>query len=311
MIDYNVSILQTLKVLDICIFWFKGSRINMIHDFGCVSLEITGLRTSDEGIYECRASNSLGEAVTTATCKVAAKGSLVLDSQHPEGMKKIAALESKKPKAAANQDQQYDRPVFVEPLSGTAGVAQGGQAHMECRVAPVGDPNMKFQWFCNGEALKMGSRVQATQDFGFVTLDIAACIPEDSGMYTVKATNLLGEASSSFALHVGDTAGIQQPPVFMEQLKNIGVVKEGANVHAEARIEPKSDPNLKVEWELNGKPISSGSRLKTTLDFGHVILNINGVRSSDSGIYTCKAINTLGEAVSTTTVKVDGKQNYR
>ena len=284
-----------------------GSRINMIHDFGCVYLEITGLRSSDEGIYECRASNSLGEAVTTATCKVAAKGSLVLDSQHPEGMKKIAALESKKPKAVVDQDQQFDKPVFVATLSGTAGVKEGGQAHMECRVAPVGDPNMKFQWLVNGEPLKMGSRFQASQDFGFVTMDISACIPEDSGMYTVKATNLLGEASSSFALHVGDTGGIQQPPVFMEQLKDIGVVKEGTNVHAEARIEPKSDPNLKVEWELNGKPISSGSRLKTSLDFGHVQLNINGVRSSDSGIYTCKAMNALGEAVSTTSIKVDGK----
>ena len=289
-------------------FSFIGSRINMIHDFGCVSLEITGLRSSDEGIYECKATNSLGEAVTTAECKVAAKGSLVLDSHHPEGMKKIAALEAKKPKAMADQDQQFDRPVFLEPLSGTAGVAQGGQAHMECRVAPVGDPNMKFQWFCNGEALKMGSRFQATQDFGFVTLDIAACIPEDSGMYTVKATNLLGESSSSFALNVGDKAGIQQPPVFMEQLKDIGVVKEGSNVHAEARIEPKGDSKLRVEWELNGKPVSSGSRLKTTLDFGHVTLNINGVRSTDSGIYTCKAINALGEAVSTTSIKVDGKQ---
>jgi hypothetical protein len=279
----------------------------VIHDFGCVSLEITGLRASDEGIYECKASNSLGEAVTTATCKVAAKGSLLLDSVHPEGMKKIAALEAKRPRATDDPDQQFDRPVFVAPLSGTAAVAEGGQAHMECRVAPVGDPNMKFQWLCNGEPVKMGSRVQATQDFGFVTLDIAACIREDSGMYTVKATNLLGEASSSFALNVGDKESIQQPPVFMEQLKDIGVVKEGANVHAEARIEPKSDPNLKVEWELNGKPISSGSRLKTSLDFGHVQLNINGVRSSDSGIYTCKAMNALGDAVSTTSIKVDGK----
>ena len=89
---------------------------------------------------------------------------------------------------------------------------------------------------------------------------------------------------------------------------HIGVVKEGSNVHAEARIEPKGDSKLRVEWELNGKPVSSGSRLKTTLDFGHVTLNINGVRSTDSGIYTCKAINALGEAVSTTSIKVDGKQ---
>ena len=190
----------------------------MIHDFGCVTLDITGLRAADEGIYECKATNSLGEAATTAECKVAAKGSLLLDSHHPEGMKKIAALETaKRTDAKMDQDQAFDKPVFVQPLTGTAAVAEGGQAHMECRVAPVGDPNMKFQWYCNGESLKMGSRFQVTQDFGFVTLDIAACVPEDAGMYMVKATNLIGESSSSFALHVGGDGGIQQPPVFMEQ----------------------------------------------------------------------------------------------
>lgn len=55
--------------------------------------------------------------------------------------------------------------------------------------------------------------------------------------------------------------------------------------------------------------IFSGSRLKTTLDFGHVQLFIQGVRPADSGIYTCKAINKLGEAVSTTSIKVEGKTN--
>ena len=50
-----------------------------------------------------------------------------------------------------------------------------------------------------------------------------------------------------------------------------------------------------------------GSRLKTSLDFGHVQLNIAGVRPSDSGIYTCKATNALGTAVSTTSIKVEGR----
>ncbi len=54
----------------------------------------------------------------------------------------------------------------------------------------------------------------------------------------------------------------------------------------------------------------SGSRLRTTLDFGHVTLNLNEARASDSGIYTCKAINLLGEAVSTTSIKVEGKLQH-
>jgi titin len=166
---------------------------------------------------------------------------------------------------------------------------------MECRVAPIGDPNLKFAWLKNGEPLKMGSRLHATQDFGFVTLDIQSCIPEDSGMYTVKATNLIGEASTSLALHVGGKGGVlgdavhpdsykkiqaleaqkqgvkqqvsvedvKQPPVFMEQLRDVGTVTEGSNVLVEAKIEPKNDSQLRVEWELNGKPVTTGKGLFT------------------------------------------------
>ena len=328
--------------------WFKdgqkvstGTRINSMHDFGLVNLDISGVRSSDEGIYEVRATNSLGEAMTTATLKVASKGSLILDSNHPEGMKKITALETSKTSQRGNAEaeQTFGKPMFVETLKGTEVVAEGQQAHMECRVEPVGDPNLKFVWLKNGEPLKMGSRVHATQDFGFVTLDIQSCVAEDSGMYTVKASNALGEASSSLALHVGGKSGvlgdalhpdsykkiqaleakqgvkhqvsaeevIKQPPVFMTPLKDVGIVAEGSNIMVEAQIEPKNDPQLKVDWEFNGKPITTGSRLKTTVDFGYVTLNISGARAADSGLYTCKATNALGEAVSTTSVKVEGK----
>ena len=283
--------------------WFKdgqkvstGTRINSMHDFGLVNLDISGVRSSDEGIYEVRATNSLGEAMTTASLKVVSKGSLILDSQHPEGMRKITALESSKShqRGRVESDQTFDKPVFVETLKGTEVVAEGQQAHMECRVEPVGDPNLTFTWLKNGEPLKMGSRIHATQDFGFVTLDIQACVPEDSGMYTVRANNLSGEASSSLALHVGGKGGVQsdalhpdsyakikalearnrnvkqqvsvedvkQPPVFMESLRDVGVVSEGSNVVVEANIEPKNDSNLRVEWELNGQSISSGNTIE-------------------------------------------------
>jgi hypothetical protein len=45
----------------------------------------------------------------------------------------------------------------------------------------------------------------------------------------------------------------------MEQLKEVGVVAEGQNILLEARIEPKNDSNLRVEWELNGKPVKPGT----------------------------------------------------
>jgi hypothetical protein len=51
---------------------------------------------------------------------------------------------------------------------------------------------------------------------------------------------------------------VEQPPVFMQQLPAVGAVAEGTDVHVEAIIEPRNDPTLKVDWELNGKPLASG-----------------------------------------------------
>lgn len=50
-----------------------GSRITKTHDFGFVSLDLTHVRGEDEGVYMCRASNALGEAVTTASMKIRSK----------------------------------------------------------------------------------------------------------------------------------------------------------------------------------------------------------------------------------------------
>ena len=158
-------------------------------------------------MYECKATNALGSATTTASVKVVAKGSLLLDSQHPEGMKKITALEMGKTRRQLSEvAQAFEKPAFLAPLTGTAELQEGQHAHMECRVVPVGDPSMRFEWYRNGEQLQTGARFQATQDFGFVTLDVASCIDTDSGVYMVKAVNQAGEATSSFVLKVGDQA---------------------------------------------------------------------------------------------------------
>lgn len=52
--------------------------------------------------------------------------------------------------------QVYDKPVFTNNLTGPEQVMEGQHAHYECRVVPVGDPNMRFEWYCNGVELKMG-----------------------------------------------------------------------------------------------------------------------------------------------------------
>lgn len=49
------------------------------------------------------------------------------------------------------------------------------------------------------------------------------------------------------------------------------------------------------------------NRLTTMHDFGYVALNMKYVNPEDSGTYTCRAINELGQAVTSATLIVQCK----
>ena len=51
----------------------------------------------------------------------------------------------------------------------------------------------------------------------------------------------------------------------------------------------------------------TGSRFHVSHDFGYVTLDILKVITEDSGVYTCKAINKSGEAVSSISLKVKAR----
>ncbi|XP_035789232.1 titin-like isoform X6 [Anopheles albimanus] len=324
--------------------WFRNekpledsSRISKQHDFGFVSMDLQHVREEDEGVYMCRAINPLGEAVTTASMRIRTKASIQMDSQHPEGMKKIIALEQPHQQRAEDAEAAFEKPIFTQLLTGPSELWEGQHAHFEARVVPVGDASMKYEWYVNGVELKMGSRFRTTNDFGFVTLDINSTVAEDSGVYMCKAINKAGEAVSSTTMKIKSKASIagepllpeawekiqlkeaamnrvpdmfvdttpQQAPVFTTHLESHDKLQEGQHVYLEAQVEPRADPNLRIEWFKNGIAITTGARIRSTFDFGLVTLSINGLRADDSAIYTCKATNNLGEAVSTATLKID------
>lgn len=54
------------------------------------------------------------------------------------------------------------------------------------------------------------------------------------------------------------------PPSFSGHLDNIEV-KEGEQVHFECLVDPAKDPTLKIEWFLNGKPVTTGILLISDL----------------------------------------------
>ncbi|XP_026832432.1 titin isoform X1 [Drosophila erecta] len=316
-----------------------SSRITKQHDFGFVSLDISHIRKEDEGVYMCRAVNPLGEAVTTASMRVVSEASIQMDTQHPDSISRIHQLEKPLAPRPTEPERLFEKPIFTQLLTGPSELWEGAHAHFEARVVPVGDPSLKFEWFINGVELQMGSRLRTTHDFGFVTLDITAVVPEDAGVYMCRAYNAAGEAVSSTAMKVKTKSNIdgqplipesweairlkeaamnrvpemfvdstpQQAPVFTTHLQSYDKLHEGQHVLLEAQVEPRADPNLRIEWFKNGVSLTTGSRIRSTFDFGLVTLSVNGLRADDSAIYTCKATNQVGEAVSTSSLKIEDR----
>lgn len=322
--------------------WFRNgkpledsSRIKKIHDFGFVALDIQASRVEDEGVYVCRAVNDHGEAMTTAKLELTSSTpSVSTTSHHPESIPKIQQLEAKPAGRPEEVPMAFPKPTITATLTGPEEVWEGQPAHFECRVMPINDPNLTYEWYLNGVELQQGSRFKTTTDFGYISLDIQSTVINDTGMYMCKVKNLAGEAITSTTMRVKPRDSIEssslhpealpkiqtieapayqkpasvpisfQPPVFTRNLTSYDDLPENTHLHLEAFLEPKGDPNLGVTWFKNGVPLESGSRFKPNFDFGLVTLDISGLRDSDSGIYTCKGRNLVGEATTSCSIKV-------
>ena len=97
-------------------------------------------------------------------------------------------------------------------------------------------------------------------------------------------------------------------PKFLTRPKNV-LAKESQQAHFEAKLEPVTDANLRVEWYKDGRPITVGSRFRPIHDFGYVALDIVGLIPEDAGVYTCRAENLNGADQVDVELKVKGTKS--
>ncbi|VDK72603.1 unnamed protein product [Litomosoides sigmodontis] len=332
---------------DLRIQWFlngspisASSRVKMINDFGWIIMDISATESRDSGEWICVLSNEIGKAETSASINVLSKESIIFDSMQPQSLERIMEMEAEKPVPAEAPPKIFDPPQITTHLQKPEGLTEGDSTHLEAQFTPADDPNLRAEWFRDGKPLFHANRYKMVQDFGFAILDILHLFAQDAGEYTVKIINAAGEASSStfveitsketlllqpqdeikakaieqleYNLHLKPDEKIIEEqktvPVFIEPLTAPVSCEEGDRVHFTARYEPFNDNQLQIQWYLNGRPLRTGSRVKTISDFGFVILEILPTYPEDSGEYTCRAINKVGEAVTSTQLKCNPKQ---
>ncbi len=332
--------------------WYKdgkaitaSSRIGTLFSFGYVSLNITGVRAEDTGEYTCVARNASGEAATSARIQVIADAQLTSATgiaEQQQYIEKVAQLEqfqaSKQMMTRMeSMVEPNSPPQFISPIQDQVGVREGGFAHFEARLEPMGDHTMQVDWYKDGRPVDASSRITSFFNFGYVALTIKQVAMHDAGVYTCVAKNAKGSAQTEAKLTTvskaeGDMqskawSSIQQmemsktsmtsttieatatstvAPRFVSQLKGTNVILEGQHAHFECRLEPQNDPSLKVNWLHNGHALSASSRIQTHHDFGYVALDIMDVKKEDAGTYTLTASNALGKQEVTVDLRVEG-----
>ena len=122
----------------------------------------------------------------------------------------LAQLEAVERRSAASQGRlhlhdQEDLdtcalPSFVSSPRSLDNLVEGQNAHFEAKIEPLGDANLHVEWFKDGRPVTIGHRFRPLHDFGYVAMDIVGVISEDSGSYTVRATNSAGSAEKVVTL---------------------------------------------------------------------------------------------------------------
>lgn len=165
-------------------------------------------------------------------------------------------------------------------------VSEGQTAILECKFSPANDPNLKIAWLLNGKAVIPSSRITSSVEQGVARLEINPITVFDHGEYTLVAVNTLGEARQTAVIDVAGyrsesvTNYIQQNlttspdqfvpipeprplaagkdrPNFVTELRSQELFV-GQPLHLETKLTPLNDPNLTLDFYLNGSPIQPG-----------------------------------------------------
>ncbi|KAK1875087.1 Titin [Dissostichus eleginoides] len=174
-------------------------------------------------------------------------------------------------------------PTFTKSLKRVDGNI-GNDVSMDCKVS--GSQPMTISWFKDDQEIKSGSKFQPEFKDSSASLRVIKLEKADSGVYKCRATNSAGFKETSGTLYV------KEPPLFTAKPKNQDV-KPGTTVSFKTGFTGTAP--LAVKWFREEKEIVSGGSYFIKKDASSSSLELNSVKPSDSGKYTCQVSNDAGK----------------
>ncbi|XP_070364608.1 titin isoform X3 [Equus asinus] len=186
---------------------------------GRARLTIPAVTKANSGRYSLRATNGSGQATSTAELLVTAETA---------------------------------PPNFVQRLQSMT-VRQGSQVRLQVRVTGIPTPVVKF--YRDGAEIQSSLDFQISQEGELYSLLIAEAYPEDSGTYSVNATNSVGRATSTAELLVQGEEVV--PAKKTKTIVSTAQISETRQTRIEKKIEAHFDARsiATVEMVVDGQQL--------------------------------------------------------
>lgn len=168
--------------------------IDLRYKSGVATLSIGEVFPEDEGVYVCKATNSLG--ISETKCKLTIKRRYFLYKNLP---KYYTTFFLAMPEGAG-KDKGADKPPRIVSHLDSRYVKDGEPVILQCRI--IGAKKFDVVWLHNNKEIKPSKDFEYTNEANIYKLKITEIFPEDSGVYTCEAFNDVGESYSSCTLTV-------------------------------------------------------------------------------------------------------------
>ncbi|KAJ8940661.1 hypothetical protein NQ314_010637 [Rhamnusium bicolor] len=179
----------------------------------------------------------------------------------------------------------------VEPFppTGFLQVKLGEEVRMSCKGGGV--PYPIITWFSKGEELKLLDHREI--------LKFTASDQRLAGIYECSAVNGVGEPAKAqiqlsiiYRIAPPGHSGHVGPLSFF---RSISWIHTAPSHRAQIDCRISADPQATVTWLKGEVPVPLDNRVISLIDGDKYTLLIRNVQRSDFGIYTCRAINELGQ----------------
>ncbi|CAK6971319.1 hemicentin-1 [Scomber scombrus] len=191
---------------------------------------------------------------------------------------------------AGKTDKNYNLNVWVYPsIRGSEEVSpltvtEGSLISLVCESSGIPPPSLT--WMKDGVELKSDQRLRVLS--GGRQLQISSAERTDTASYTCTASSAAGTTSKEYSLQVYVHPSIRRS----EGDTNDIIVTKGGDVTLHCAAE--GVPRPAISWLKDGRPIT-GQHGAKVLNEGR-LLQIKDAKVSDTGRYTCIAVNVAGQA---------------